>query len=60
MIIECEFKITFPGIPFLFAWLWLANRLEELPERNASTPFCYHLTAQSVISTQDLAKILNL
>jgi hypothetical protein len=63
MIIECTFEITFPGIPFLFAWFtgtWLANRLEQLPAKDTGTPFCYHLTAQSVISTQDLAKLLSL
>jgi len=63
MTIECTFEITFPDTPFLFAWftgIWLANRLEQLPAKNTDTPFCYHLTAQSAISTQDLVKLLSL
>lgn len=63
VIIECEFKINFPGIPFAFVWkdgLFLASRLEELPAKNASTPFRYSIIAQGLASTQDLVKLLNL
>lgn len=63
MVFECESKINFPSIPFAFVWttgLFLANQLEELPAKNASTPFRYSISAQSLASTQDLVKLLSL
>ena len=60
-IIEYEYKVDFPCLPFSFAWgngIWCANLLQELPAIRADTPFRYKIVAFSVASIQDVVKLL--